>query len=120
MRTLYLLGVIYIALILPGCANNISSPEKCTTDKNPPQTVQHKDPINVSFLNVQKPIRPYQVIGQANVSKYNVVGIKRQEATLRDLMREQAASLNGDAIINIKNEDKTVTATVIAYKQVLV
>ena len=58
-----------------------------------PQThsASHKDPINVSFLTIVKPDRPYQVLGKANVAKYNPVGIKRQEATLRDLMREQAA-----------------------------
>jgi hypothetical protein len=125
MRILYLLGIIYIALIVSSCATPpyrpaaVVSTEKTTV--TPTCSSHHKDPLSVSLLNISSPDRPYQVLGEARVSKYNIVGIKRQEATIRDIMRNLAASLNGDAVINIKNnDDQTISATVIAYKQVMV
>jgi hypothetical protein len=124
MRTLYPLIVINVALILNACtATRTPVPPTQHTPSHVYTTQHHchhhKDPVNVSFLNRQVPDRPFKVLGEAKVEKYNAVGIKRQEATIRDLMREQAASLDGDAIINIKNDEKTITATVIAYKKML-
>ncbi len=128
MRTLYLLIVIYAALIVSGCTVT-RTPVPPTSYAKPTPTSEpyttyhchhHKDPVNVSFLNRNIPNRPYKVLGVAEVSKFNTEGIKRQDATIRDLMREQAASLDGDAIIDIKNDDKKITATVIAFKKVLV
>jgi hypothetical protein len=79
---------------------------------------KEKDPISVSVYNHgQKPAEPYQVIGTETISKYNFVGVKRQEASIRDVMRKLAASMGGDAIINIKHQDKTVTGTVVAYQK---
>jgi hypothetical protein len=83
----------------------------------PPKCHHKKNPLNVSFLKSQNPQRPFLVVGQTKVSKFNLVGIKRQEATLREMLSQEAASLGGDAVINIKHDDRTVTATVIAYKQ---
>jgi hypothetical protein len=110
MRTLYLLVVINVALILSACTSN-----EAVTNYKPAPNDPRQDPIKISYN--KPPSQPYQVIGLASVSKYNDEGIKRQEATVRDLMREQAASLHGDAIIDVKNVDQSVTATVIAYKQ---
>jgi PBP1b-binding outer membrane lipoprotein LpoB len=103
MRTLYLLIVINVALIVSGCSS-MTKPHP-PEEYSPPPTCHHhhKDPVNVSFLYREIPNRPYRVLGVAEVSKFNTRGIKRQDATIRDLMREQAASLDGDAIIDIKN-----------------
>jgi hypothetical protein len=124
MRTLYPLIVIYVALILNACTATRTPVPPTQHTPTPTYTHHHchhhKDPVSVSFLNRQIPDRPFRVLGEAKVEKYYAVGIKRQEATIRDLMREQAASLDGDAIINIKNDEKTITATVIAYKKMLV
>lgn len=127
MRILYLFGVINAALILTACATPNHPPavetSTETTTITPPACHHHKEPMNVSV--VTKPLppatvrRPYQVLGTATVSKYNVVGVKRQEATIRDIMRNMAASLEGDALIDIKTDDQTVSATVIAYKPLL-
>ena len=122
MRTLYLLNFIFIALFLSACAANNDT---LATDKpdpaliTPPQCHHHHDPLHVSFLTNENPNHPYQIVGQAKVSKYNVAGVKRQAATVHDIMRELAASLDGDAIINIKHDDRTVTATVISYKKIM-
>lgn len=84
------------------------------------EVTPHKDPINVSFYNEKKKIvRPYQIMGKATVSKYNLAGIKRQEATVKNIMRNLAASLDGDAVIDIKHDAKSFSGTVVAYKKVL-
>jgi hypothetical protein len=119
MRTLYLLIVINLTLILTSCAHAPQSYSMDSEDEVAPPCHHHKDPVNVSFLKTVAPDRPYRVLGQAQVARYSISGVKRQEATVRDLMREQAASLDGDAVVNIRKTDKMITATVIAYKKVL-
>jgi hypothetical protein len=126
MRTLYLLVVIYIAMILNACTvvtrTPVAPPQHHTEETVTPTHYchHHKDPVNVSFLNHSYPDRPYKILGEAKVSKFNSEGIKRQEATIRDLIRDQAASLDGDAIINIKADQQTITATVIGFRKDLV
>lgn len=120
MRTLYLLVVINVVLILSSCATNHypATPVE-PAPETAPECHHHKDPVAVSFLKTGTFSRPYTVLGKTEVSRFNTVGIKRQEATIRDLMREQAASLDGDAIIDMKHDDKMITATVIAYQKTL-
>lgn len=127
MKTLYLLTLISAALILTSCAStdavhptpNKSSPSEQALAQ--PKQDLSKNPLDVSFVAAKKPLNvPYQVIGKASVSQYNMVGIKRQEATIRDIMRQLAASLNGDALIDLERDHHVVTAKVVAYKRVMV
>ncbi len=128
MKTLYLLVVMNVALILSACASTTpaatsSSSQASQTSQDtqpavsPPKCHHHpKEPTNVSFyIDKQKPNGPYEVLGEAKVSKYNTVGVKRQEATIRDLMSQMAASIGGDAVMDFKNSNDTITAKVIAY-----
>jgi hypothetical protein len=123
MKPLYLLGIINVALIMSGCASTVShqtlEPEQQTIIV-PTKCHVHKDPLNVSVITKEKPAHPYTVVGKARVSKYNVAGNKRQEATIRDIMRQLAASLNGDAVIEVKNMEKEITATIITYQPIIV
>lgn len=121
MRILYLFTVIYAALILTGCVDSIQNPPAAhiatqSTTITPP-CHRYKNPLQVSLITHAKPDRPYQVLGVATVSKFNVVGIKRQEATIRDIMRKFAAQMDGDALIDIKITDNTISGTIIAYKK---
>jgi hypothetical protein len=123
MRPLYLLSIINVALIMSGCAANVSHQTLETdhqTTVTPAPCRAHKDPINVSVITKEKPAQPYKVVGKTRVSKYNVVGFRRQEAVIRDIMRQLAASVDGDAVIDVKNNDKEITATVITYQHALV
>lgn len=119
MKTLYLLVTIYIALILSGCSTQSPTTIITTQTTKTTQYHHHRDELNVSFLPKDKASTPYHVLGKAEVAKYNVAGVKRQEATIKDLMREQVASVKGDAIINIKNSDKVVSGTIISFDGVL-
>lgn len=117
MRMIYIF-IICAGLILTGCASNTqkktSSPQKPATVKT---KVSHKNPISVKlYSGKSQPEAPYVVLGKHTVSKYNLVGIKRQEAHIRDAMKSHAATLGGDAVINITHDANTVTGTVIAYK----
>lgn len=116
MRILYPLIIIYIGFVLSSCA----SPTCCTpvSHTSPIKTAlnSHKDPLSISFYPTNlKPKKPYSVLGEENISKYNTAGIKRQEASVREAMRELAASMGGDAVIDIKHDAQTISGTVVAY-----
>jgi uncharacterized protein YceK len=119
MRTLYLLLSIYTGLFLSGCST-MDNQDSAAKDQNKP--VQHaavkaKNPLAVAVYTHKKTLTtPYTVIGKAVISKYNPGGIKRQEACIHDAMRDLAARMGGDAVINLAKGDKTVTGTVIAFQ----
>ncbi len=115
MRTLYLLLSIYTGLFLSGCstADNQDSANRPTQQA----AVKTKNPLAVAVYTDKKPLKaPYTVIGQAVISNYNPGGIKRQEACIHDAMRDLAARMGGDAVINLAKDEKTVTGTVIAFQ----
>jgi hypothetical protein len=127
MKTLYLLGVIYIGLALTSCASLGNDPSNDqavtkaaakTVAKSPAHQVPPKNPLTVSFYpKGNNPKHPFKVIGTETVSKYNTVGIKRQEAIIRDAMRKIAAAMGGDAVIDITHDQKVVTGTVVSYEK---
>lgn len=122
MRISYQLVVI-AGLLLSGCSSiNAVQPTNNQTNNTAQNDIPiphcKKNPMEVSFYtNGENPENPYTVVGQATVSKYNAGGIKRQQAVIHDAMRSAAASMGGDAIINIKRNEKAVTGTVISYQQ---
>jgi hypothetical protein len=124
MKTLYLLIIINLVLSLSGCtttppANHAQNAKKSTLAANEPKTntLKEKDPLNVAmYTQGQKPANPYKVLGTESISKFNFGGIKRQTASIHDAMRDLAAKMGGDAVINIAHDDKTVTGTVITYQ----
>jgi len=99
MRTLYLLTIIYIGLSLTSCSSMESPAEKDKSITTSPITPAHsyhkKSPLKVAFYTKGEPNHPYKVIGQETVSKFNSGGIKRQEAHIRDGMRQLAAAMGG-------------------------
>lgn len=121
MRTLYLLGVIYLSVNLTSCTETQTNYQPMNTPipSRPlaPATHHHhkKNPLTVTFLK-GKPKMPYKVVGLESISKFNLGGNKRQEASIRDGMRELAAAMGGDAVIDIKHDAKSISGTVIAYQ----
>lgn len=63
--------------------------------------------------------RPYRIIGKETVSRYNVLGMERQPRSLDELLRRHAASMGGDAVMNISKDSQKVEATVISFEKVL-
>ncbi len=118
MRLLNLVVLSLTSIALSSCSSiNSVQPVNHSTQTKP--AVQHskKNPMAVSFYPSTKNLSiPYVVLGKETVSKFNFVGIKRQEATIHDTMRNLAASMGGDAVIDIQHGDKMITGTVIAYR----
>jgi hypothetical protein len=120
MKSLYLLIIIYIGLYLFGCTTtshpkltqNTQTALNQSTVVNP----KEKNPLTVAMYTDKKPSNPYKILGTETVSKFNYNGIKRQIAIIHDAMRNLAAKMGGDAVINIAHDDKAVTGTVISYQ----
>lgn len=117
MRTLYLLLFIYTGLFLSACST-LDHPSKAAKKQHKPTqqaAAQTKDPFAVAVYSKDPPL-PYTVVGTAVVSEYNHSGIKRQEACIRDAMRNKAAKMGGDAVIHLDKDGKMVRGTVVAFQ----
>ncbi|HSW93607.1 MAG TPA: hypothetical protein VLJ15_04540 [Gammaproteobacteria bacterium] len=108
-----------ICYALLGCASVKTTHNTLpqTTTGTPKVTTPKKDPIAVSVYPVGKKLAtPYTVLGEAKVSNYNASGIKRQDAVIHDAMRTMAASMGGDAVIDIKRTGKAVIGKVVIWQ----
>jgi hypothetical protein len=128
MKNVYLGLFISLSLILSACSS-INSQEPVdlsgkSTLNSPllikpkcPPPPKKKNPMNVSLYTPGiKPQKNYLVLGNETISKFNQNGIKRQKANIHDLLRNIAASMGGDAVINLRYDQKMVSGTVIKYK----
>lgn len=117
MKLINLILYVSIGLVIFGCVTTTQS-DKTASSATASQT--QKNPISVTiYTGKQKPEKPYVVLGHESVSKYNIVGIKRQEANLKDSIRHLAAKRGGDAVIEITNHLDSISYTVISYKNSL-
>jgi hypothetical protein len=100
----------------------VSTARSNTIDNSRPAlpTQEDNNPTNsiyvILYSDGQKPEKPYVILSQDTVSKYNSVGIKRQKANLNDSIRDLAAKKGGDAVIEVKNTPDSITYTVISYR----
>src|SRR5690348_6193428 len=79
-----------------------------------------KNPHQMHFYSQTKePIAPYKIIGVAKIAKYNVLGVKRDQQQLHDMMKQLAAEMGGDAILNLEDNPSHVRANIIAYQRIL-
>lgn len=123
MQRQHLIALLIANLALTACNTMVKTDSvqpktnvAMSQTSDPSSTKQVKDHISVAlYTGKQKPNKPYVVLGQETVSKYNLVGIKRQEANIHDAMRQLAATLGGDAVIDIATHQDNITGTVISY-----
>jgi len=128
MRKSLFLYVLCFALALPGCTTTKPQSQHAakvikhgetlvsyTTHKHKP-----KPGAAVAFYPEESYLkRPYRVIGKETVSRYNFIGLERQTAALNQIMKSLAASMGGDAVINITADNQKVEGTVISFEKVL-
>lgn len=128
MKLLFYIAVASFLMLLQGCSNSARSTTQVASNLINRQhvilTTQHvypeKSPKSVALYHAkQSPHSAYRIIGIATISKYNLLGMERQEETLNQMMKNLAASVGGDALININSNKKSIQANVIAFQKIL-
>lgn len=88
-------------------------------------TTKHRYPAHnaakIAIYDEQhSPQAAYRVIGKAKISKYNILGVKRKDATVQNMIKKLAASVGGDAVIDLNQTSDTVQANIIQYQKILI
>ena len=121
--------IMLIVTLLSACTNYYSSPTQLASNLIQRQTItkttEESYPIkptqSISLYTDEKtPHAAYRVIGIASVSKFNLFGKKRPEDALHEMIKKLAASIGGDGLIDIQNNEKELQANVIAYQKILI
>lgn len=104
-KTTLILAVALLFVI--GCATE----RVMTTDsKQLPPT----DPDAVTiYLSNKKPPYPYEAIGRVSVDKRSLIGLSRSGDEIYKNLREKAASIGGDAVINITEDSGSMSGVVV-------
>lgn len=120
------IGHVFFAMLLLlqiGC-QACHSPTQCIKKQSVTSfsktSYSPKNPQQISFYdNKNEPKTGYRIIGSASVSRYDLFGTERQEATVREMMKTLAASIGGDGLINLNQERDEVKGHIIAYQPVI-
>ena len=100
-------------------ASNFINRESIITTTN--ESYPNKNPKTVALYTADKsPHTAYRIIGVAKVSKFNLLGAKRNEADMHHQIKALAASIGGDGLINLKDDHESLQANVIAYQKILI
>lgn len=125
MRTFFPVMII-VFLLLVGCATNDgrSTPSNFINQETVIKTTKEiypiKKPQNVAFYTNDLPHKPYRVIGVAKVAKYNLLGVERHDETVQTMMKELAASVGGDGLIDFNQTKDGASANIIAFQKILI
>lgn len=129
MRVSSAILAMALSLGLNGCATPSHSPTQLASNfihneqivHTTPDTFPAKNPNQVAIYSHEKiPSTPYRVIGVATVSRHNLFGIQRADASLQNRIKEIAAALGGDGVININNNTEHMQASIIQFQKILI
>lgn len=124
-----ILSLIGLSFLIIGCttsgqsstqlaSNFINRQHVVATTK---ESYAPKNPKNIAlYAKNEKPLSPYRIIGIATVSKHNLIGMQRQDNTLHEMMKKLAASIGGDALINISDNTENMQASIIQFQRILI
>lgn len=111
-----LISFIVTALLTSCTTPGNGSVTRTTHDVYPP-----KSPQTVSwYTNQKKPGAAYRIIGVAKVPKRNMLGMARENEAMHSMMKNLAASIGGDGLIDEKSTERDMQANVIAYQKILI
>jgi len=131
MKIIYsLAGIVVTSILLTACTSTSTrSPTRTASNFIHNQKIiasaksyyPKKNPHSVRFYTPEKPpLAPYKVIAKASVSKRNLLGIKREHKAVQHMMKQLAASIGGDGLIDIRDNHHSLEARVIAYQKILI
>lgn len=99
-------------------ASNLLNRESITSTTH--ETYPPKNPQTVALYSFKKsPPTAYRIIGVAHVSKYNLLGRLRPTHAVHSRIKNLAASIGGDGIMDINSQGEAVEAKVIAFQKIM-
>jgi hypothetical protein len=130
MKTLrFTLAIVAAVLLLNGCSHCGQSPTRLASNFIQRQSIvattkesyPSKNPQTVAMYTPDRaPTLPYRVIGVATISKRNLLGMERHETTMHTMMKQLAASVGGDGLINVNSDKEAMQAHIIAFQRILI
>ena len=105
------LALTLSAALIMSCSTESSKPSYCqlSTDSNlvaSPAGVVYSPSSIIVYKPAHLPNESFEIVTIIKVSQYNEFGIKRQEAQINEMLKEQAGSMGGNAVIRIETVDK--------------
>lgn len=123
MKKIYLLLVTTgFLILLVSCSTSKSATQVASINhQTTASKISAKNPDQVAlYKNSKEPHAAYRVIGVAKVSRFNMLGFKHQDETLENMLKKLAASMGGDAIMNVSTNNNFIQANVIQFQQILI
>ncbi|AFU70308.1 hypothetical protein P700755_003720 [Psychroflexus torquis ATCC 700755] len=77
---------------------------------------EQTDSNSIEIFLSKKPNKEYDEIGRVSADKYSNMAIKRAENKIQQALKEKAASIGGNAIINVTEDIGSISGIVIRYK----
>ena len=102
------MSLLALAFLMIGCA---TERVMTTTSKQLPPS----NPDAVKMFLTDKPTTPFEEIGRVSVDKYSMFATSRSGDEIQKNLREKAASIGGDAIINITEDFASMSGVVIKF-----
>lgn len=105
---------LYVFLIIGlfGCASATGSVMKTSNETYPPT-----NPASIKMFLSEKPSQSYKEIGRVSVSKFGNFGTSRSGEEIQQEMKEKAASIGGNAIINVTEDFASTNGVVIIFSK---
>ncbi|MBU0455746.1 MAG: hypothetical protein ABIH77_06150 [Pseudomonadota bacterium] len=115
--------IVFLSLLLSACSSTTNVAQH-TEDFVAGKHIEKKTctayapviPESVELTKASKLNKKYQVLGMLSINRYNLVGTKRQEANIEDIMKACAGKIGGNAVIHIRYSNKTATGTIVRFE----
>lgn len=129
MRISQCFAIASFTILLSACASQGRSPTQlCSNFINQQDVVSTsnaeypvKNPQRVAlYPDADSPHAPYRVIAVASVSRRNLLGMKRSNTQMQTMMKQLAANMGGDGLINVSDNPDKMKAHVIAFQKILI